>query len=89
MLNDIKKMLGLSNNDFDSIIEGYIESAKLDLKAVGVDYDRTDCPDALVKSAILSYVMGSLDTHEYRENYMNSYYLQKDALRHYGKYKED
>lgn len=83
MLNDLKKMLGITNSDFDTIITNYISSAIADLTAVGVQNPQTT--DPLIYTAVVSYVMGMLDT-TYSEMYMNSYKLQKDSLRHYGSY---
>lgn len=85
MVDAIKMLMGITNDDFDSIIEGYISSAKQDLNMVGVSVDETD---ALTMSAIQTYVLMMLDTPN-SEMYANSYSLQKDALRHYGEYGEN
>jgi len=83
MLNDLKKMLGINNNEFDNIINMYIDSALADLIQVGVN--NPVVTDPLIYSAVCSYVMGNLDT-TYGEMYMNTYALQKDSLRHYSSY---
>ena len=83
MLNDLKKMLGINNTEFDTIITMYMNSALADLEAVGVS--EPSVSDPLVYSAVCSYVMGNLDT-TYGEMYMNTYALQKDSLRHYSEY---
>lgn len=85
MLADIKKIAGINNEEFDSIIQNYIESAKLDLEMVGIDESNIDENDKLIYSAIVSYVMSFIDVDN-SELYANAYTLQKDALRHYQKY---
>lgn len=87
MLNDLKKMLGINNTEFDTIITMYINSALADLTQVGVNVGTTTptVSDPLIYSAVCSYVMGNLDT-TYGEMYMNTYALQKDSLRHYSEY---
>lgn len=85
MLTDIKKINGICNDDFDTIIENYIASAKLDLEMVGIDKSNIKDSDKLIYSAIVSYVQSFLDV-EHSELYANAYVLQKDALRHYQSY---
>ena len=86
MLEEIKKIQGISHNDFDTIIQSYIDSAKLDLKAIGIAKNKVDEEDSLIKTAILTYVLSFLDVNN-SEMYSNSYNLQKDVLRHLGEYK--
>lgn len=86
MLTDIKKINGICNNDFDIIIQNYIESAKLDLEMVGIDKSNIREDDKLIYSAIVSYVQSFIDLPN-AELYQNTYALQKDALRHYHSYK--
>ena len=85
MLEDIKKMLGINNNEFDSIIKNYIESAKKDLEMVGIDKSKFMINDKLINSAIFSYVKSFLDVDN-SELYSNAYMLQKDTLRHLSEY---
>lgn len=85
MVDDIKKMMGINNNDFDSIITTYIKSAKIDLKEVGLKEDKVTETDALIYSAIVSYVLALLDVN-YSEMYTNAYIMQKDTLRHLTTY---
>lgn len=86
MLTDIKKICGINNNEFDTIIQISINSAKADLKACGIGETKVVESDPLIYSAIISYVKAFIDV-ENSELYMNSYGLQKDALRHYESYK--
>lgn len=86
MLEEIKKIQGIGHNDFDKIIQSYIESCKLDLKAIGIAEKPVDLEDDLVHTAIITYVLSFLDVNN-SEMYSNSYNLQKDVLRHLSEYK--
>jgi len=86
MLNDIKKILGINNTQFDSIITMYINGAKMDLIQAGIVESKVVETDSLIYSAIVSYVLSMFDTYDYRELSYNAYVLQKDQLRHYKDY---
>ena len=88
MLNDIKKMLGINNSDFDSMIKNYIESARLDLEMIGIDKSKINQEDELIYSAIVSYVKSFIDVDN-SELYANAYNLQKDTLRHIEEYQNN
>lgn len=81
MLEDIKKMQGINNTDFDVIIKNYIDSAKLDLEMVGIDKSKIVESDKLIYSAIISYVKSFIDIDN-SELFASAYALQKDTLRH-------
>lgn len=81
MLEDIKKMQGINNTDFDVIIKNYIDSAKLDLEMVGIDKSKIVESDKLIYSAIISYVKSFIDIDN-SELFSSAYALQKDTLRH-------
>ena len=85
MLEDIKKMQGINNKEFDTIIQNYIESAKKDLEMVGIDKSKFLMNDKLIYSAIVSYVKSFIDVDN-SELFRDSYLLQKDALRHTSEY---
>lgn len=86
MLEELKKMHGYTNTEFDSIISSYIESAKKDLEMSGVVKSKVDDKeDKLIYSAIFSYVSSKLDLDNSTLFY-ESYLMQKDQLRHYGEY---
>ena len=86
MLEDVKKVLGIKNSDdFDGIIQTYINAALADLKSVGLISSLVVTTDPLIYSAVMSYVLSLLDT-ENAELYSNAYSLQKDTLRHLGQY---
>lgn len=87
MLEKIKKIQGINNEDFDTIIDGYISSCKLDLKAIGIAKDKINSSDSLIETAILTYVLSFLDIAN-SEMYASSYALQKDVLRHVTEYME-
>ena len=61
MLNDIKKIMGFNNTEFDSIIGMYIKSGKQDLIEMGIASYRVNESDPLIYSAIVSYVLSLLD----------------------------
>jgi hypothetical protein len=88
MLEQIKKIQGINHSDFDSIIERWIESAKLDLKSIGIVDTFIENPDSLIETAIITYVLSLLDISN-AELYSNSYALQKDTLRHLTEYIEE
>ncbi len=85
MLENIKKIQGINHNDFDDMINIWINSAKLDLKSIGIVDTLVDTPNDLVTTAIITYVLSQLDVVN-AELYSNSYNLQKDVLRHLGEY---
>lgn len=87
MLDEIKKIQGINHNEFDSMINTWIEAAKLDLKSVGIVDTLVDNPDSLLKSAIIMYVLSQLDVQN-AQLYGNSYSLTKDALRRTKEYIE-
>lgn len=85
MLGDIKKIQGINHNEFDEMIQMWINAAKLDLKSIGIVDTLIDTPDDLIKTAIITYVLSQLDVDN-AILYSNSYALQKDVLRHVGEY---
>lgn len=87
MLEEIKKIQGINHNDFDSMIQTWIDAAKIDLKSIGIVDTLIDDPDSLVQNAIISFVLSQLDVTN-SELYSNSYRLQKDKLRHIKEYIE-
>ena len=87
MLEKLKLIQGISNDDFDETIEMWIDAAKLDLKSVGIVDALVDSPDGLIEAAIINFVLGSLDVQN-SEMYLDSYMRQKDKLRHTKEYIE-
>ncbi len=85
MLEEIKKIQGINHSDFDSMINTWIEAAKLDLKGIGIVDTLVDNPNSLVQTAIITYVLSFIDVVN-SEMYSNSYLLQKDVLRHTTEY---
>ena len=89
LLEEIKKIQGINHNDFDSMINIWISSAKTDLKSVGIVNTLIDNnPDALIKTAIITYVLSFIDVPN-SQMYVKSYSLQKDVLRHLTEYTEE
>ena len=85
MLEDIKKIQGINHNEFDDMINTWIQSAKYDLKGIGIVNTLIDNPNSLIKTAIITYVLSFLDVVN-SEMYDKSYQLQKDVLRHTKEY---
>lgn len=85
MLGEIKKIQGINHDEFDSVIDTWIESAKLDLKSIGIVDALINNPDSLIKTAIITYVLSFLDVSN-SNLYANSYSIQKDVLRHTTEY---
>lgn len=85
MLEDIKKMQGISHNEFDSIINDYIQAGLLDLKSIGIVNSKLTSSDFLIRTAIITFVLSILDVNN-SEMYSNSYMMQKDKLRHLREY---
>lgn len=88
MLDEIKKIQGINHTDFDTMITTWIESAKLDLKSIGIVSTLVDDPDSLLKTAIITYVLSFIDVVN-AEMYAKSYSIQKDVLRHLAEYGEE
>ena len=87
MLEEIKKIQGINHNEFDNMINTWINAAKLDLKSIGIVSTLVDNPDNLVETAIITYVLMFLDVDN-SEMYAKSYSMQKDVLRHLTEYIE-
>lgn len=85
MLDEIKKIQGINHTEFDTMINSWISSAKLDLQSIGIVDALIETPNALVQTAIITYVLSFLDVDN-SEMYANSYALQKDVLRHTSEY---
>lgn len=88
MLEEIKKIQGINHNDFDTMINTWIEAAELDLKSIGIVNTLVNNPNSLVKNAIITYVLSFLDVAN-ADLYSSSYALQKDVLRHTTEYIEE
>lgn len=87
MLEEIKKIQGINHNDFDTMINTWIEAGKQDLKGIGIVDTLVNNPDSLLQTAIITFVLSHLDVVN-AELYANSYALQKDVLRHTHEYYE-
>ena len=87
MLEEIKKIQGINHCEFDNNINMWISAAKLDLKSIGIVDTLINIvkPDALIQTAITTYVLSFLDVTN-SDLYSNSYALQKDTLRHLTEY---
>lgn len=85
MLEEIKKIQGINHNEFDSMINTWIEAGKLDLKGIGIVNTLVDSPNSLIQTAIITYVLSFIDVVN-SEMYAESYRLQKDVLRHTTEY---
>lgn len=88
MLEEIKKIQGINHDEFDDMINIWIEAAQLDLKSIGIVNTLIDNPNSLIKNAIITYVLSFLDVSN-SEMYDKSYQLQKDILRHTSEYIEE
>lgn len=85
MLEEIKKIQGINNDDFDTLITNYIQSCKIDLECIGINKKLIDTNDSLIETAIITYVLSFLDVDN-AQMYADSYALQKDTLRKIGRY---
>lgn len=85
ILTKVKKIQGISHDEFDETIMGWISAAKLDLIGIGIVNTLVNNPDSLIETAIITYVLSNLDVSN-SELYANSYSLQKDTLRRMGNY---
>ena len=85
MLDEIKKIEGINHDEFDDMINIWIESAQLDLKGIGIVNTLIDNPNSLIKNAIITYVLSFLDVSN-SDMYNQSYQLKKDVLRHTTEY---
>ena len=92
MLDEIKKIQGITHTDFDTMINTWIKAGKQDLINIGVkkslvDTLDTNNPDSLLSSIVITYVLSQLDVIN-AELYANSYSLQKDTIRRVQSYQE-
>lgn len=87
ILQKLKKIQGISHNEFDSTIQMWIDAGKQDLKRIGIVSALVDNPDSLVETAIITYALSQLDVAN-KEMYENSYSYQLDTLRHIKEYIE-
>lgn len=85
MLEEIKKIQGINHTEFDNIITNYINSAKADLKGIGIVDTLVENNSSLIHTAIITYVLSFLDVDN-ADMYIESYNLQKDVLRHTSEY---
>jgi len=85
ILVKVKKIQGINHTEFDSMINTWIESAKLDLKSIGIVSTLVNNPDSFIETAIITYVLSFIDVPN-AEMYAKSYSLQKDVLRHLKEY---
>jgi len=88
MLEKLKMIEGINHNDFDDVINLWLDAAKLDLKSIGIVSALVDNPDNLIETAIMTYVLSFLDVDN-ADMYSKSYSLQKDVLRHLTEYIEE
>lgn len=87
ILQKLKKIQGITHNEFDNTIQMWIDAGKQDLKRIGIVSALVDNPDSLVETAIITYVLSQLDVTN-SEMYENSYSYQLDTLRHIKEYIE-
>lgn len=87
ILQKLKKIQGITHNEFDNTIQMWINAGKQDLKRIGIVSALVDNPDNLVETAIITYVLSQLDVTN-SEMYENSYSYQLDTLRHIKEYIE-
>lgn len=77
MLDEIKTALRLTTNAYDAELLGLQEAALLDLKIAGV---LTDCVDALIKRAVITYCRMNFGSPEDYDRLKRSYDEQKAQL---------
>lgn len=87
ILQKLKKIQGITHDEFDDTIQMWIDAGKQDLKRIGIVNALVDNPDSLVETAIITYVLCQLDVVN-KEMYENSYSYQLDTLRHIKEYIE-
>ena len=89
MLEEVKKIQGINHNEFDTMINTWIEASKQDLINIGVKQTLvSDATDPLIQTTIIQFVLSQLDVTN-SELYSNSYVLLKDTLRRVEAYIED
>lgn len=88
MLEEIKKIQGINHNEFDNLINDWINAAKLDLESIGIVDTKVNENDSLINTAIRTYVLSFLDVKN-SEMYSESYRYQKDKLRHITEYQDE
>ena len=86
MIDDVKEVLGIDHDNFDTQISTFIDAGKMDLEMAGILPSLIVETDPLIYSAVMSFTLSMIDTYEYRELSANAYAIQKDQLRHYRSY---
>lgn len=82
MLSEIKIALRISHNKLDSDIEICIDTAKAEMKRLGINDDKINSEDNLVKMAIRTYVLMQYASDVKQiEGYEKSWLYQVDCLR--------
>jgi hypothetical protein len=88
MLEEIKKIQGINHDEFDTMINTWIEASKQDLINIGIKQTLvSEATDSLIKTTIIQFVLSQLDISN-SELYANSYSLLKDTLRRVIAYQE-
>lgn len=89
MLDEVKKIQGITHTDFDTMINTWIATARQDLINIGINSSLVNAttPESIIQTAIIQFVLSQLDVVN-AELYSNSYALLKDTLRHVEAYKE-
>jgi hypothetical protein len=87
MLEDLKIILGLNNEDYDQYIQVLIDSCKEDLKSVGIASSIVDNPTNLIQVAIMTYVKAEFDDVN-KAGLQEAYNIQKDNLRRKAIYRD-
>lgn len=85
ILEKVKKIQGITHDEFNETISTWISAAIIDLKRIGIVDAFINNPDSLIETAIITYVLSFLDVVN-SEMYANSYTIQKDTLRHISSY---
>lgn len=88
VIEQIKTAKRIRHSGLDSEIDRLIDTARADMKRVGINSDKAEGDDDLIIEAVVTYVLGKLaDTPERGAKYKESYRLQIDELRKSREYK--
>lgn len=88
LIDKCRMALRVTTTAYDDELNGYINGAKKDLVIAGVLSTVTETPDALVETAILTYVKMKFGTPKDYDNLKASYDEQKAQLQTASGYTE-
>jgi uncharacterized phage protein (predicted DNA packaging) len=87
LLEDAKKILRLSGDDFDGEISDLIDACKEYMRLIGIIFTNENEADPLIKRAILTYVKAHFGKEDPSSRFLRDFSAQVLTLRDSGVYR--